>query len=305
MIVVLGSINVDLITRVDRFPKPGETLSGLGFDIQPGGKGANQALAAARAGAPVRLFGAVGRDGFADDVLANLRRAGVDLGGVARVDAATGCATILVDARGENAIVVVAGANATVTATAVPEDAIDAATLLVLQQEIPAATNAAMARRVRRAGGRVVFNAAPVGNADLSLFDDIDVLVVNETEAAALASTLGRHGDKGDFAAQVVAAYPRLCVVLTLGAGGARWVDRGHQFSANPPPLDVVDTTGAGDAFVGTLAASLYAGMPPRHALARAVAAGTLACRKHGAQGAMPDVAEIEELCVSVPVDGT
>jgi ribokinase len=303
MIVVLGSINIDLITRVDRLPQPGETLSGLGFDCQPGGKGANQALAAARAGAPVRLFGAVGRDAFADSALANLRRAGIDLDGVARVDGPTGCATILVDARGENSIVVVAGANAAVTGAAVPDDAIDASTLLVLQQEIPAAANAAMARRVRGAGGRCMLNAAPVRTMNLSLFDDIDILVVNESEAAALAPMFSWSGDSQAFATQLVAAFPRLCVVLTLGARGARWIDRERRFAALPPPVDVVDTTGAGDAFVGALAASLHQRMAPGVALARAVAAGAGACRGPGAQGPTPAAREIEELCASVRVD--
>ena len=161
MVVVFGSINLDLVSRVERFPAPGETLTGSAFATFPGGKGANQALAAARAGAHVSLYGAVGRDIFADRALELLAAGNVDLAGVARVDDATGCASILVEARGENCIVVVPGANALADPMRVPEAVLAPETVVVLQQEVPAAANEALIRRARHKGSRIVLNAAP------------------------------------------------------------------------------------------------------------------------------------------------
>src|SRR5215470_575780 len=188
MVVVFGSTNLDLVTRVDRFPAPGETIAGVSFATHAGGKGANQALAAARAGARVRMYGAVGRDGFAVPALAPLAAGGVDLAGVAHADAPTGCATILVDRRGENCIAVVAGANAAADPRAVPDSLLGPETLLVLQQELPADANASLLERAHRLGARTLLNAAPSRALPLELLRLLDVLVVNESEAAAIAA---------------------------------------------------------------------------------------------------------------------
>ena len=161
MVVVFGSINLDLAARVASIPRPGETLLGTSFLTAPGGKGANQALAARRAGASVAMFGAVGRDAFAGHALANLATCGVDLSGVAPVDASTGVALITVDARGENAITVVAGANAHARASQVPEDCLSPNSTLLMQLEVPVGEVAALARRARARGMRVVLNGAP------------------------------------------------------------------------------------------------------------------------------------------------
>jgi ribokinase len=296
MVIVFGSINLDLVCRVAHFPAPGETTAGSSFSMFPGGKGANQALGAARAGASVRLFGAVGRDVFAAGATALLVPGGVDIAGVASVDTPTGCATILVDDHGENCIVVVAGANADADPLAVPDAALTSETVLVLQQEVDAAANAALIARARRAGTRIMLNAAPAHPVSLDLLRMIDILVVNESEAAALARPLGWAAMPRDFALNATAAAPNIAVVVTLGAAGALWVDAAKALRVEAPDVDVVDTTGAGDGFVGALAAAIDGGANPVDALRRAVAAGSLACTVHGAQPALPDRTAIDAL---------
>ncbi len=196
MVVVFGSINLDLVTRVPRLPSPGETLIGSGFASYPGGKGANQALAAARAGAVVRMYGAVGRDAAAASALALLRAGGVDVAGIRAVDAPTGCATILVDDAGENAIVVVPGANESVDADAVPDAVLAPRAVLLLQHEVPPSANAALVARAARPGTRIVLNAAPARPLNCRLLATIATLIVNETEAAALATAVRLAGRK-------------------------------------------------------------------------------------------------------------
>ena len=288
MVVVFGSINLDLVTRVPRFPAPGETLAAVSFAMHPGGKGANQALAAARAGATVRLFGAVGTDVFAAPALELLRAGAVDLGGVARVSGPTGCATVLVDAEGENCIAIAAGANAQVDPEAVPDAALTPATTLVLQNEVPEPANAALIARARRLGARIILNAAPARPLSTELLGQIDVLVVNEHESAALAARHAWPTEPVTLASAAVALFPGLAVVVTLGRNGALVHSAGATLSAAPWPVEVLDTTGAGDALVGALAAALDRGAAMRDALHCGVAAGTLACTVHGAQPSLP-----------------
>jgi len=193
VVLVFGSINIDLVTRVERFPGPGETVSGISFAIYPGGKGANQALASARAGAQTWLVGAVGRDAFAATALALVSEAAVDLAYVARVDEATGCATILVSAAGENLIVSVPGANAWADPGTIPDALLTRSSAVSLQQELPAAANQALVERARRNGSRVVLNASPWRPLSHDTLCSVDYLVVNELEAAALAAALIGH----------------------------------------------------------------------------------------------------------------
>ena len=304
MVVVFGSINLDLVTRVDRFPAPGETLAGTSFATHAGGKGANQALAAARAGAKVRMFGAVGRDDFAAPALASLVAGGVDLAGVAGLDAPTGCATILVDRRGENCIAVVAGANALADPAAVPDSLLTRDALLVLQQELPAAANASLLERARRRGARTMLNAAPSRALSLDLLRLLDVLVVNESEAAAIARAARWPVKPEAFVHAAVAANPALSVVVTLGAKGAVARDGDAVWRVGAPKIQVTDTTGAGDAFVGCLAAALDRGEDFVAALRMATAAGSLACTGAGAQSALPDRAAIASLLPSINARG-
>ncbi|HEX6944972.1 MAG TPA: PfkB family carbohydrate kinase, partial [Casimicrobiaceae bacterium] len=227
MILVFGSINVDVAARVDALPRAGETIAGHGVLMSPGGKGANQALAARRAGAGVTLAGATGRDAFAAPALALLRAEGVDLALVATVDAPTGVALIHVDARGENAITVVAGANALARASQVPDAALRRCNLLVMQLETPAAESLALARRARALGKPVMLNAAPALPLDASWGEVLDVLMVNEHEAASLAPAFGAPPEPRAFA-QAVARDHGITVVVTLGAAGAFAVARGE-----------------------------------------------------------------------------
>ena len=297
MVVVFGSINLDLVAQVARMPLPGETVRGQAFATAPGGKGANQALAAARAGASVRMFGAVGRDAFGAASLANLKASGLDLTGVIAVDAATGVAMINVDAQGENAITVVAGANGEARAGQVPDAALRPDAVLVMQLEVPLAEVSALASRAR--GTRIVLNAAPALALPEDLFRMIDTLVVNESEAAFAATELGLPEESEQFAIDASARYG-CTVVVSLGSRGALAAREGELVLITAPAVDVVDTTGAGDALVGAYATALDRGASLRQALAEGVAAGSLACTRHGAQAALPTRADIAALAATL-----
>jgi ribokinase len=282
MVVVFGSINVDLVARVARIPAPGETVAGASFVTAPGGKGANQALAARQAGAVVHMLGAVGADAFAPQALANLRAAGVDLGGIATVAAPTGVALIAVDDAGENAIVVVPGANAHTQAAQVVDAMLSPATTVLVQLETPRAEVTALAARARRAGARTVLNAAPASALPDTLLGDLDVLLVNEHEAAIVADAAGISGEPAAFVAAMAARGT--AAVVTLGARGAIAHVNGALLHLPAPPVDVVDTTGAGDAFAGSFAAALDSGRGMVAAIAAGLEAGSAACTWRGAQ---------------------
>jgi len=287
VIVVFGSVNLDLVARVARLPRPGETLAGRAFSASPGGKGANQALAAHRAGAEVALFGAVGRDTFATAALALLREAGVQLEGLKEADAPTGVALIHVEDSGENAITVIAGANAHAAADSVPERLLDASTTLLLQLETPASEGLALARRVRARGGRVVLNPAPAAPLGAGWLDVIDVLVANEDEAETLALALGLPEAAEGFAAALWSRH-HIVTIVTLGANGALAAARNVRCSVPALPVRCIDSVGAGDAFVGVLAAALDRGTTLPQALVQGAAAGALACTREGAQPSLP-----------------
>ena len=285
MILVFGSINIDLLVPVPSLPRPGETVLGGDYRLLPGGKGANQALAARRAGATVAMAGAVGSDAFATAALELLRRDGVDLALVRQAERPTGCAAIMVGAAGENLIAVASGANADAVAEIVPDDLLGPETIVLCQMEVPIAETAALIRRAAPRGARTVLNLAPAAPIDRDLLDDLDLLVANEAEAA----TLG-----GDSAA--VARRLRRGLVITRGAAGASaFLSDGGRFEVAALAIDAVDTTGAGDTFVGVLAAGLDQGQALEVALRRASAAAGLACLAHGAQTAMPDRIAIDE----------
>jgi ribokinase len=267
VVIVFGSINLDLVARAPAIPRPGETFLGTAFATAPGGKGANQALAARLAGAQVAMAGAVGRDAFADAALVNVDASGIDLRWLARVEAPTGVALINVDANGENAITVVPGANAHAVASQVPDEALSPGNTLLMQLEVPLAEVAALARRATARGMRVVLNGAPAAPLSSDLLADLDFLVVNEHEAAVC---LGQHATAN--------------VILTLGARGATMDWNGTHVRESPPAVDVLDTTGAGDALCGAFAAALDRGLSPPDALREGVHAGARACTFEGAQ---------------------
>ena len=283
MVVVFGSLNADLVARVKHLPREGETQSAPDYAVHAGGKGANQALAARRAGADVALVGAVGSDGFADVALATLRDAGVDLSGVAVSPRPTGVALIHVDGQGRNTITVVTGANADARDVAVADALLGPASTVVLQLEVPAAEVMALAKRAHARGSRVILNAAPPSPLPDALLDAVDVLVANEHEAAIVARDAGLTSDPAAFCAAAADRWT-LAAVVTLGADGLVAADAAHRYRLPATPVDVRDTTAAGDAFVGALAASLDRGASLADALAEGVAAGSHACTRDGAQ---------------------
>jgi ribokinase len=299
MIAVFGSINVDLVAQVARIPAPGETLAGHAFAMVPGGKGANQAVAAARAGATVAMFGAVGRDTFAVNALANLEASGVDLSGVVAVDTPTGVALIHIDAEGENAITVIAGANGDALAAQVPDSALGPATTLVLQLEVPAAEVLLLARRARDLGARVLLNAAPAAAVSDELLRLVDILIVNETEAATIGTAHDLPTAPEQFAKAASLRY-QCAVVVSLGPRGAVAVRDEVRIMIAAPVMTVIDTTGAGDALVGVFAAALDRRSPLRQALADGVAAGSLACAGRGAQSALPARSAVADLAATL-----
>ena len=283
MIVVFGSINVDLIVPVPRLPRAGETVLGGDYAVLPGGKGANQALAARRAGAKVVLAGAVGADSFAGIALDLLRGDGVDTRLVRVVEQPTRCAAIMVSSEGENTIAVAPGANASARSDQVPDELLSAGTTLVVQMEVPPCETAMLIKRLRTRGGYSLLNLAPAVPIDIALLEEIDLAVANEGEAATTVS------DPEQLARRL-----RQGLVVTRGAAGALALLRdGIRIEVPALAIKPVDTTGAGDTFVGVLAAALDLGSPVEAALHRASAAAGLACLARGAQTAMPDEAAI------------
>lgn len=281
MIVVFGSINIDLIVPVTQLPAPGETVLGGDYTIAPGGKGANQALAARRAGSDVTMIGTVGRDAFAETALSLLRRDGVDLSLVATSRRPTACATIAVDRKGENQIAVASCANLDAHADQVPDRLLGPQTILVLQREVPIAENAVLIDRARAHGARIVLSLAPAGPIAPARLEDIDILIANEGEAETLGAQAARR--------------LRQAMVMTRGAAGAlAELADGRRIAAPALPITPVDTTGAGDTFAGVLAAGLDQGWELEAALRRAGAAASLSCLAVGAQAAMPDRAAID-----------
>ena len=296
MIVIFGSINMDLVARVRRIARPGETVLSRRADSFFGGKGANQAVAAARAGTiPVAMAAAVGDDPFGKACLDNLTENGVAVEAIRITEEPTGCAFITVDETGENAITVASGANMTVRAAALPDSLLAQASVLVLQMEVPIPENLAVAARARQAGVKVVWNFAPVPQvsdraAMAELLGATDVLVVNEHEALSIAEIVGEGA--GDDYLQAGAALARsfgpACIV-TAGSRGAFAIGPdGTQTHAAARPITPVDTTGAGDTFVGVLATGLAEGLEIGAAMGRACAAASLSCLTPGAQAGMP-----------------
>lgn len=294
MILVFGSINVDLIVAVERLPRPGETVVGPSYRLAPGGKGANQAAAAAKAGARVHMVARVGRDSFAELAIAALNEAGVDTRGIDRSQEPTGCALVCVDAKGQNQIAVASGANRTLEAGQAQDRWLGPGTTVLLQMEVSPDQNWALARRARAHGARVVLNLAPAQAVPSEALAQVDVLVLNEVEAVALAEAFSLRTAEPAEAGRRIARALGLVTVVSLGACGAALFAAEEAFEVGALALKPVDTTGAGDAFVGVLAAALDRGAPLEAALRRASVAGSLACLKAGAMPSLPGAREIE-----------
>jgi ribokinase len=294
LIIVIGSINLDLIASVERLPDPGETVAGDAFKTAPGGKGANQALAAARAGGEVRMIGAVGKDAFAAEALACLREGGVELSGVREVHAATGTAHILVDSHGENVIVVVPGANRAVMPGDLAKANPKKGDILLLQHEIPQATIEAALDAARAAGATTILNTAPFRTEAASCLAKADYVVANETEFDLYGELLKLRGRDRPARMKSFAESTGRTIIVTLGGEGVLAASPDAFFEAPALKIIPVDTVGAGDTFCGYLAAGLASGLSPEDALRRAAAAGSLACLKPGAQPAIPLAKEVD-----------
>jgi ribokinase len=273
-VAVVGSINLDLVARVEKLPRPGETLTGAELEYVPGGKGANQAVAAARLGAQVRFVGAVGEDEFGTLAVRELRRAGVDLSRTQVVRSRTGIALILVDDAGENQIVVVPGANHALDASRVDVGNPDA---LISQLEVE---DDAIEAALGQTDAFFCLNAAPARAVPSAILERADLIVANSLELEALGS------------APMGALF-----ALTLGAEGALLLEEGEEIArAAPPHVEAVDGTAAGDAFTACLVVSLLEGRDREDALRRACAAGAIAASRPGAQPSLPTAAEVDEI---------
>jgi ribokinase len=296
MITVLGSINMDLIANVSRLPKPGETVAGNHFVTAPGGKGANQALAARRAGATVAMAGACGEDEFAVPALTYLRYDGVNLDRVKSASTATGVALIFVSGDGENVIAIVAGANATVTA----EDARHAVAamnrgdILMQQMEIPPEAIEAGLKAAKEKGVLSIINIAPLTADAPRLAKLADIVIANETEFELFAGTNGLSDQAREAEMLKINRDSRQTIIVTLGADGVVAARDGKIVRATSLKIDPVDTVGAGDTFCGYLAAGLDRKLAFDVALQRAAVAGSLACTKPGAQPSTPLATDVD-----------
>lgn len=276
-IAVIGSVNLDLVATVKKLPEPGETVTDAELNRFPGGKGANQALAAKRLGADVQLIACVGDDAAADEALVLLKEGGVDLAGVQRSSGTpTGTALIAVASSGENHIVVAPGANRELSPDSLELPEADA---LICQLEVPTAT---VAKAAGEFSGLFCVNLAPAKHVDVAVLQRADLIIVNEVEAAW-------YGDSLSAASGMIAT--------TVGAAGATISKGGEDIAfAKPPRIDAVDTTAAGDTFTAALTVALVEGQSPQEALEFACAAGAAACTKLGAQPSLPDRAEVTAL---------
>src|SRR5918997_3113547 len=290
-VFVMGSINQDFVLKVERRPKPGETVTDAVLSTHNGGKGANQAAAAALLGASVALLGRVGDDGFGAPLVRALEEKGVDTTLVAPApDSSTGTAFITVTQDGENAITVAPGANRRLT----PEDVdgargeIGAAAVLVVQMEVPRECVARAVEVAGEVGTRAILNLAPPFEAPRSVLENLDPLVVNEHEAAFLLGDSVEGVEAALAAASNLLALGPKSAVVTVGADGAVFAQEEDEGYVPAPEVEVVDTTGAGDAFVGALALRVARGDSLRRAVGYAVRAGAAAVTREGAQGALP-----------------
>jgi ribokinase len=311
-ILVVGSLNADLVVRAPRFPQPGETISGSDLRVIPGGKGANQAVAAARLGADVAMLGRVGKDNFGDFLLDNLEQNSVDTTLIQRDDASTGTAIIVVDSNGQNSIVLSPGANGKVTPADLEHAAFPRGGLLLLQLEIPIPTVLRAAQRARENNVRVILNPAPAKEIPDELIALTDFIIPNETELSLLTGLPVTDIPSAETAAKALLARGAQNVIVTLGSKGALSVDKYTSTHVDAYRVDVVDTTAAGDAFIGGFAVRLLErnrrSQTPVDASENAsyskhiedavrfgCACGALATTKFGAQPSLPTKEEVEK----------
>lgn len=297
-ITVIGSLNMDLVVRTPRVPQAGETLAGTDFHIIPGGKGANQAVACARAGAPTRLIGCVGEDIFASQLLQSLEASGVDISGVSRVNGvSSGTATILVDDRGQNRIIYVPGANARLSTDTIRQQFARSCEtrLVLLQHEIPLQTVHDIIELAHARDIHVMLNPAPFYPIPERLMAQIDTLILNEIEATALSGLGVVDPRTARQAAEVLLRQGVANVIITLGEQGALLFGRQGELFQPAFKVNAVDSTAAGDTFTGGYAASIMVGKEPPAALLYATAAAALCVTRLGAQTSIPTREEVQD----------
>lgn len=287
---------MDLVVTVPRHPQPGESILGGNYAIYPGGKGANQAVAAARAGGHVRMVGLVGDDDFGVQLRANLEASNIDISQVSVVPRPSGVALITVDAQGENTIVASLGANSLLLPDRIPLDVLVTAKIVLMQLEMPLETVQFVTETAATAGIPVLLNAAPIEPLPDRLLRGINYLIVNESEATVLSEVSIRTKDDALIAAQRLRQRGIQTAIATLGNQGVIWSGPTGEGYLPAHKVDVVDTTAAGDAFCGGFAACLAEGMPLEAALKFANAAGAIAVTRQGAQPSLGNRTEIENL---------
>lgn len=290
-ISVIGSLNMDLVFQTDRLPLAGETIAGKNFNLIPGGKGANQALAAAKAGAETRLFGCVGEDEFGDVLLKSLLEAKVDISHIKKVTAVhSGVASIILEGSGENRIIVIPGANDLVDADYIDKhwESIQNSALLILQHEIPIQTCQYVIQRASESSVPVLLNPAPFHSISDEILRKVDYLVLNETELHGLLHRKITSIDDVLEAGKLINQKGVKHVLITLGSDGAVLVTDDEWFHHPAYSVEVVDTTAAGDTFVGNFASAIIKGYELNRAIKIASAAAALAVTKIGAQSSIP-----------------
>ncbi|REK75869.1 ribokinase [Paenibacillus paeoniae] len=294
-ILVAGSLNMDVVNRVSEFPVPGETITGRGTAYHPGGKGANQAVAAVRSGSTVTMAGAVGLDANGQTLVESLKNSGIRTNGIIKNEALTGMAFITVNDSGENTIVLSPGSNGAFAPDDIREEIIQEADIVLLQNEIPWITNFAIMKRSVAYGSKVIYNPAPAHRVDPTVLSWIDTLILNETEAAVTTGlNIGNH-QEAELAADQLITQGVKNVIITLGGNGSYYASHSGESLHMPSfKVEAVDTTAAGDTFIGAYASALHSGQSRLVALRFATAAAAIAVTRHGAQHSVPHKYEIE-----------
>ncbi len=306
MIIVFGSLNIDMMLKVEHLPSAGETVKSPYYDWVPGGKGANQAVAAARAyGIPskVAMVGKVGDDGFGTRCSNNLKKEGINCSGIGTCAIPTGCAAVIYDDKAENQIVVASGANTEADSNQIPNEVLEKGHVILMQMEVPSAQNWALIERAHAKGARTILNLAPAASIPRETLNALDYLIVNQIEARQISEKLGLKIETDAMKlAHSLASNCELTCIVTIGAAGsvAATKDKGWRMAAMNLG-DPVDTTGSGDAFCGAFAAALHHDLSMEEALKNASIAGSLACTKAGAQTAMPLKEDIEDHLDQLP----
>lgn len=306
MVIVFGSLNIDLIMQVKHQPQPGETILTPTYDWLPGGKGANQAVACARAGVKTAMVGHVGDDGFGTRIINTLKRDEVMTSGVARSDdEPTGMAFITIDRTGENQIVVASGANRLTTGDQIPNEILHKDNVALMQMEVNYSENWDVIHRSKAVGAKTILNLAPAGAVPREVLNDLDYLIVNQIEGRQMAKKMGlKIEDSAVALASKLAKEADLTCVMTLGLGGCIAMKpdgRGWRVKAMDLGEELADTTGAGDTFCGVFAGCVFKKLSLQDTLRRASVAASLACRGIGAQTKMPRADEIDKFLESIP----